>query len=79
MPRSIPEDKIPVLPGQIISGDELVSFGVFDDGVVVHYIGRDTCLLFSWDEVMAYCIDFVNRGLKKLPEPVAIQKPTERG
>lgn len=48
----VPIDQVPELPVQDILAGECVAYGVFDQGVLVHYLERDLARLVTWEDMV---------------------------
>lgn len=49
---NIPPDQIPELPVQEIINDQCVAYGVFPEGVLVHYLEWDLARLITWEDIV---------------------------
>jgi hypothetical protein len=46
----IPLDQVPELPGTDMEHD--AKFGVFEDGVLIHYVLKDIARLVTWEDIV---------------------------
>ena len=61
----IPVDQVPELPVQDIINNQCVAYGVFPEGVVVHYLERDIVRLIEWEDIVIAGIDGKNLEFSK--------------
>jgi hypothetical protein len=46
----IPIDEVPELPLTDIEHD--AKFGIYDDGILIHYVLKDIALLVTWEDII---------------------------
>ena len=46
-------DQIPLLPEKGIINDQCVAYGIFDSGIIVHYMDHDQGVLIEWADIVA--------------------------
>lgn len=49
---NIPQDKIPLLETNGIFEGECVAFGIMQEGIVIHFIEKDECILAEWEDII---------------------------
>jgi len=74
----IPIEDVPELPLTDIEHD--AKFGIYDDGILIHYVLKDIALLVTWEDIILLGMrdDLENSkieerdstGLKEIPGPV---------
>lgn len=52
----IPVDKVLELPVKDIIAGECVSYGILDDGILIHYLERDIVRLITWEDIVGFGI-----------------------
>ena len=74
----IPSEQIPVLPMKDIINNESVAFGIFDPGIIVHYMERDECILIDWFDIISFGVELIKVTAQKAEpkEPEEILAPT---
>lgn len=70
--------EIPALPENGVVNDECVSYGVGSNGVAIHFIEKDICILIEWPDIIAYGIEILKvMGTKKdESDTVEIEAPS---
>ena len=71
----IPIDNVPELPMTGIYNDECVAFGIFDDGVMIHYLERDTAWLITWEDIVGIGVGKLENS--KFPDGEGADKPDD--
>jgi hypothetical protein len=74
----IPIEEVPELPLTDIEHD--AKFGIYDDGVLIHYVLKDIALLVTWEDIILLGLrdnleiskieEQGEAGLKEIPGPV---------
>lgn len=77
MIRILP-DYIPRLETTGLVDNEAIAFGVSQDGVIIHFIERDECVIVEWSEVIVYGRELLKAHPIDAPTPEEIESPTKR-
>jgi hypothetical protein len=74
----IPIEDVPELPLTDIEHD--AQYGIFDDGILIHYVLKDIALLVTWEDIIllglqdnlenSKIVVEEKGGLKEIPGPV---------
>jgi hypothetical protein len=73
----IPIDQVPELTGTDIEHD--AKFGVFEDGVLIHYVMKDIARLVTWEDIILLgigegmlhkCNNTDGSEIREIPKPV---------
>jgi hypothetical protein len=74
----IPIEDVPELPLTDIEHD--AKFGIYDDGILIHYVLKDIALLVTWEDIILLGLqgnlenskieESGEKGLKEIPGPV---------
>jgi hypothetical protein len=75
--KILQSSEIPILPVKDIINNESVAFGVFDVGIIVQYMERDTGVLIEWPDIISFGSELLKVSEKKPDTEIEIEKPTE--
>lgn len=73
----IPVDQVPELTGTDLEHD--AKFGIFEDGVLIHYVLRDIARLVTWEDIILLgigegklhkCNSSDESEIREIPKPV---------
>ena len=77
----IPQDHIPVLEAKDIVDGECVAYGISKEGMIIHFIETDSCILVEWSEIILYGSRILkekhNKPNDQKTKPCEIDHPTE--